>query len=81
MPRLRRVDCAGPGFIRRRRGRGFEYLDASGKRLADPATIQRIRELAIPPAWKDVWICADTWGHLQAVGTDAAGRKQYLYHE
>ena len=81
MPRLRRVDCAGPGFTRRRRGRGFEYLDASGKRLATPATIQRIRELVIPPAWKDVWICPDPWGHIQAVGADAAGRKQYLYHD
>jgi DNA topoisomerase I len=81
LPRLRRVDCAGPGFTRRRCGRGFEYLDVSGKRVADPATIQRIRELAIPPAWKDVWICSDPWGHIQAVGTDAAGWKQYLYHD
>jgi DNA topoisomerase I len=81
LPRLRRVDCAGPGFTRRRRGRGFEYVDRSGKRIGDPVTIRRIRELAIPPAWNDVWICSDPWGHIQAVGTDAAGRKQYLYHE
>jgi DNA topoisomerase-1 len=81
VPRLRRVDCAGPGLTRRRRGRGFEYLDHRGNRIADPDTIERIRALAIPPAWRDVWICGDPWGHLQAVGTDAAGRKQYLYHE
>jgi DNA topoisomerase-1 len=81
VPRLRRVDCAGPGLTRRRRGRGFEYLDHRGDRVADPGAIERIRALAIPPAWRDVWICADPWGHLQAVGTDAAGRKQYLYHE
>jgi DNA topoisomerase IB len=80
MPRLRRVDCSGPGLARRRRGRGFEYLDENGTRLGDPETLQRIHELAIPPAWRDVWICADPLGHLQATGIDAAGRKQYLYH-
>jgi DNA topoisomerase I len=79
--RLRRVDPAGPGLRRRRCGRGFEYLDDRGERVADLEAIERIRSLAIPPAWKDVWICADPQGHLQAVGTDAAGRKQYLYHE
>ncbi len=63
-----------------RRGRGFSYLDAHGKRLRDPEAVLRIKDLAIPPAWQDVWICADALGHLQATGVDAAGRKQYLYH-
>jgi len=81
VPRLRRVDPAGPGLTRRRRGQGFEYLDPAGDRVTDPETVQRIRSLAIPPAWKDVWICVEPHGHLQAVGTDAAGRKQYLYHQ
>jgi DNA topoisomerase IB len=78
--RLRRVDCSEPGITRRRRGRGFEFLDADGNRVADEETLARIRELAIPPAWKDVWICTHPRGHLQATGVDAAGRKQYLYH-
>ena len=81
MPRLRRSDCATPGIARRRRGRSFEYRDPSGGRVVDPEVLERIAELAIPPAWKDVWICLDPLGHLQATGTDAAGRKQYLYHE
>ena len=81
MPRLRRVDCSGPGIARRGRGRGFEYLDASGERIDDDEVLERIRELVIPPAWKDVWICPYPSGHIQAVGTDAAGRRQYLYHE
>jgi DNA topoisomerase IB len=80
MPRLRRVDCADPGFTRRRRGRGFEYLDQQGRRIGDLETLQRIKDLGIPPAWADVWICTHPNGHLQAVGTDAAGRKQYVYH-
>jgi DNA topoisomerase I len=79
--RLRRVDCSGPGLTRRRAGRGFVYLDAQGERVEDPSVIQRIRELAIPPAWKDVWICPYPNGHLQATGTDARGRKQYRYHD
>lgn len=78
--RLRRSDCAGEGIVRRRRGRGFAYLDADGERVDDAETLERIGELAIPPAWKDVWICPDPFGHIQATGTDAAGRKQYLYH-
>jgi DNA topoisomerase I len=78
--RLRRVDCSGPGITRRRRGRGFEYLDEEGRRVDDPAVLERIRELAIPPAWEEVWICPHPMGHLQATGQDAAGRKQYLYH-
>ncbi|HEX3512222.1 MAG TPA: DNA topoisomerase IB [Solirubrobacteraceae bacterium] len=79
--RLRRSSCAAPGFSRRRRGRGFEYRDADGERIDDPEVIERIAGLAIPPAWRDVWICMDPLGHLQATGRDAAGRKQYLYHE
>jgi DNA topoisomerase I len=80
MPRLRTVDCSEPGITRRRRGRGFEYLDEAGDRVTDPELLSRLRELAIPPAWTAVWICRHPNGHLQAVGTDAAGRKQYLYH-
>ena len=80
MPRLRRVDCSSPGITRRSRGKGFEYRDGAGGRVADPDVLARIRALGIPPAWRDVWICADPLGHLQATGTDAAGRKQYLYH-
>jgi DNA topoisomerase I len=80
MARLRRVDCSVPGISRRRRCRGFEFLDAGGERIDDEETLARIRALAIPPAWREVWICADPRGHLQATGLDAAGRKQYLYH-
>jgi DNA topoisomerase I len=81
MGRLRRVDCGSPGITRRRRGRGFEYLDESGERIDDPDVIERIRSLAIPPAWEDVWICADPLGHIQATGLDARERKQYRYHD
>jgi DNA topoisomerase I len=80
MPRLRRSDCSGPGLRRRGRGKGFEYLDEDGRRVQDPEALERIGELAIPPAWRDVWICDDPLGHLQATGIDAAGRKQYIYH-
>ena len=81
MPRLRRADCSGPGIRRRRRGRGWEYTAPDGSRVRDPETLARIRGLAIPPAWTDVWICPPPNGHLQAVGTDAAGRRQYRYHD
>jgi DNA topoisomerase IB len=64
-----------------RRGRGFSLLDEHGRTVDDPETVARVAELAIPPAWQDVWICLDPLGHLQATGTDAAGRKQYLYHQ
>ncbi len=67
--------------MRRRAGRGFSFYDADGEHVADEETLERIRELAIPPAWKEVWVCPDPLGHLQATGVDAAGRKQYLYHE
>jgi DNA topoisomerase-1 len=80
LPRLRRADCSQAGLARRRRGRGFVYLDPAGERLRDDEALARIRELAIPPAWTEVWICRDPLGHLQATGVDAAGRKQYLYH-
>jgi len=79
--RLKRADCAGPGIKRIRRGRGFSYQDGSGESIADEETLERIRQLAIPPAWKEVWICPDPFGHIQATGYDEAGRKQYLYHE
>jgi DNA topoisomerase I len=75
------VDCSQPGISRRRRGRGFEFLDAAGKRVESPDVLARVRALAIPPAWTDVWICADANGHLQSTGIDDAGRKQYLYHQ
>jgi DNA topoisomerase I len=78
--RLRRSDCAAPGLRRVRRGRGFSYAEDDGAPIEDPQVVERIRALAIPPAWKDVWICPDPMGHLQATGIDAAGRKQYLYH-
>jgi DNA topoisomerase-1 len=81
MPRLRRSDCATPGIARRRRGRGFEYLDPDGEHIDDPEVLERIAALAIPPAWREVWICMDPLGHLQATGMDGAARKQYLYHE
>lgn len=79
--RLRRSDCSGAGIHRRRRGRGFSFEDAEGRRIDDAETLERIRELAIPPAWEEVWVCADPMGHIQATGIDAAGRKQYRYHE
>jgi DNA topoisomerase I len=78
--RLRRSDCSGPGVRRVRRGRGFSYVDDQGRRVESAEDLARIRELVIPPAWEDVWICADPLGHLQATGVDAAGRRQYLYH-
>src|SRR5215218_2329123 len=81
MPRLRRVDCGEQGIHRRRHGRGFSYVDACGERIDDPDTLERIGNLAIPPAWKDVWICPYPTGHIQATGFDAAGRKQYRYHD
>jgi DNA topoisomerase IB len=79
-PRLRRADCTGPGLRRRKRGRGFVYLDPDGERIDDAEVLQRIHELVIPPAWQEVWICPYPGGHIQATGIDQAGRKQYLYH-
>jgi DNA topoisomerase-1 len=77
---LRYVSDCGPGLARCRRGRGFAYVDAEGRPVRDPATRRRIAALAIPPAWRDVWICPHPEGHIQAVGRDARGRKQYRYH-
>jgi DNA topoisomerase IB len=79
MPRLRRVSPQDIGWTRRRAGRGFLYLDENGNRLPEE-DVDRIKALAIPPAWAEVWICRFPNGHLQAVGVDAAGRRQYLYH-
>jgi DNA topoisomerase I len=81
MTRLRRADCSGPGIRRVKRGRGFSYEDAEGRPVDEPEVLARIRELAIPPAWRDVWICPYPNGHLQATGVDDAGRKQYRYHD
>jgi DNA topoisomerase IB len=79
MTRLRIVSPNEIGWTRRRAGSGFVYLDASGERLVGE-DVSRIKSLVIPPAWKDVWICPRANGHIQACGTDAAGRRQYLYH-
>ena len=81
MTRLKRVDCAAPGLHRIKRGKGFAYVDWDGKRITDPATIERIEALVIPPAWADVWICPWPNGHIQAIGVDVKGRKQYRYHD
>ena len=77
---LEYVGDGAPGIRRLRCGRGFRYLDADGRAVRDEATLTRIRSLAIPPAYRDVWICASPRGHLQATGRDARGRKQYRYH-
>jgi len=81
VPRLRRSNPSRPGLSRRRAGRGWVVHDAAGQRVTDADVLGRIRSLAIPPAWRDVWICPDPHGHIQAVGTDAAGRRQYRYHD
>jgi DNA topoisomerase-1 len=75
------VSDLDPGIRRRKAGRGFNYLDANGKAVGDEPTLDRIRRLAIPPAWTDVWIAPSERGHIQATGRDAKGRKQYRYHE
>lgn len=79
MTRLRRADLEAPGITRRRRGQGFSYTGTTG-RAAGVGVRERIDTLAIPPAWREVWINADRLGHIQAVGTDDAGRRQYIYH-
>lgn len=78
--RLRRSVVTGLGFARTRRGKGFSYLGSDGEPVTDQKDLTRIKELVIPPAWKKVWISPHANGHIQAVGTDVAGRKQYLYH-
>jgi DNA topoisomerase-1 len=80
VPDLRYVSYTDPGISRVRRGTGFEYRDPSGLPIRSPDILLRIRKLAIPPAWSDVWICTAANGHLQAVGRDARGRRQYRYH-
>lgn len=77
---LRYVSDEQPGLTRHRAGRGFTYRDARGRRVTAGRILDRIRQLAIPPAWTDVWICPDEDGHLQATGRDARRRKQYRYH-
>src|SRR6185312_14804127 len=77
---LRYVSGDIPGITRRKKGRGFAYFAADGALIRQDATLKRIRALAIPPAWTRVWICPQAEGHLQAVGRDARGRKQYRYH-
>ncbi len=77
---LRYVTDAEPGIRRRRAGRGFSYTDPAGRRITDRRLLARLKSLAIPPAWTDVWICPSPRGHLQATGRDARGRKQYRYH-
>lgn len=79
--RLRRSVPSKPGISRKRRGKGFAYYGPDGELLTDEGTLARIKDLVIPPAWKKVWICPHPNGHIQAVGTDAAGRRQYLYHQ
>jgi DNA topoisomerase I len=81
MARLRRSVVTGPGLSRRRCGRGFTYTWTSGEKVTDEATLARVKALVLPPAWKDVWICPWPHGHIQAIGTDAAGRRQYRYHD
>jgi DNA topoisomerase IB len=78
---LVRSDITGDGFRRRRCGRGFRYLKTDGSPLTDQRALARVKALVIPPAWEDVWISPDPRGHIQAVGTDAAGRRQYQYHQ
>lgn len=78
---LRWSSDESPGITRRGRGKGFDYRDSTGRPVTDARTLERIRRLAIPPAWTDVWICPRADGHIQATGRDAKGRKQYRYHD
>jgi len=80
LARLRYVSDTEPGISRVRRGKGFSYVGPDGQRVTDERTLDRIRSLAIPPAWTDVWICTTSRGHLQATGRDEKNRKQYRYH-
>ncbi|TQS41123.1 DNA topoisomerase IB [Cryptosporangium phraense] len=79
--RLRRSDLSRPGYRRRKSGKGFTYFDVDGSRVTDPEALARVKALVIPPAWRDVWISPYSNGHIQAVGTDDAGRRQYRYHD
>lgn len=80
MPALRHSSDREPGYTRRRQGRGWRYLDERGRTVRDRRLKERFAALAIPPAWRDVWICRSSRGHLQATGVDDAGRTQYIYH-
>lgn len=77
---LRYIPDSTPGFFREKFNKSFKYYDLAGKTIRDKATVSRINSLVIPPAWKNVWVCPKTNGHLQATGIDQKGRKQYLYH-
>src|SRR5439155_19749003 len=77
---LKYVSDEKPGIRRLRAGAGFKYLALNGRNIRDSRTLSRIKSLVIPPAWEEVWICPDASGHIQAVGRDQRGRKQYLYH-
>src|SRR6476620_4715458 len=78
---LQYVNDDRPGYSRRAKGKNFEYLDTEGKTIRDEQRLLRIKRLAIPPAWTEVWMCPSPNGHIQATGRDARGRKQYRYHE
>ena len=78
---LQYVNDDRPGYSRKAKGKNFEYLDTEGKTIRDEQRLLRIKRLAIPPAWTEVWICPSSNGHIQATGRDARGRKQYRYHE
>src|SRR5438093_11336482 len=78
---LQYVSDEKPGYRRRLNGKDFKYLDTEGRRIRDEQRVLRIKRLAIPPAWTDVWICPTPHGHIQATGRDARGRKQYRYHD
>jgi DNA topoisomerase-1 len=78
---LKYISDSAPGIRRLGSGKNFRYKDAKGRLVRDAETLRRIKRLVIPPAWTDVWISPDPDGHLQAVGRDARGRKQYRYHE
>src|SRR6266513_3695177 len=78
---LQYVNDDRPGYSRRAKGKDFEYLDTEGKTIRDDQRLLRIKRLAIPPAWTDVWICPSPSCHIQATGRDVRRRKQYIYHE
>src|SRR5258707_890331 len=77
---LRFVSDNSPGYIREKSGSKFKYYDLDGKTIKDKRTLERINSLAIPPAWKGVWVCPSEHGHIQATGIDDKHRKQYIYH-
>src|SRR5690349_17316825 len=80
LARLRHVDSNMPGITRHKARHGFDYRDRDGELIGDEETLRRIKSLAIPPAWTQVWICPYANGHIQATGRDQRGRKQYRYH-